>query len=385
MKPANYDKRLYQVDDYKELAETRFFRHAKDYFNSGANDEVSLQQQYEAFRDLKLVKRVFVDQSKWQGMQTDILGTPINSPICVTSTAFQRMAAPDGEVATARACNKSKTPLVLSSWATSSNEEVGAAAPDSMKVYQIYLSKIKEVNHDIWRRVKESGFKALALTTDTQLLGKRLENERRGFQLPPHLAMQNFAKYVGQENKLTSDGGSGLAAFVRTHKNNEIDWSWVRYIKEQAGLPVFAKGVGCAEDARLACEAGIDGIYVSNHGARQLDTTPATIEVLKEVVDAAEAYAKETGTKRVPIWFDGGLRTGADVLKALALGADLVWIGRPVLWALACEGQTGVENIIRILNEELKEAMLQAGCYSLADVRSKKVLYDKSDLLLGKL
>lgn len=124
---------------------------------------------------------------------------------------------------------------------------------------------------------------------------------------------------------------------------------------------------------------------MSNHGARQLDTTPATIEVLKEVVEAAEKYAQENGTKRVPIWFDGGVRTGADVLKALALGADLVWIGRPVLWALACEGQTGVENIIRILNEELKEAMLQAGCYSFADIRTKKVLYDKDELLLGKL
>ena len=114
----------------------------------------------------------------------------------------------------------------------------------------------------------------------------------------------------------------------------------------------------CAEDARLALEAGIDGLYVSNHGARQLDTTPATIEILKEVVDEAKRYAAEKGVKRVPVWFDGGIRHGSDVLKAIALGADLVWIGRPCLWALACEGQTGVENVIRILNEELKEAML---------------------------
>jgi (S)-2-hydroxy-acid oxidase len=114
----------------------------------------------------------------------------------------------------------------------------------------------------------------------------------------------------------------------------------------------------CAEDTRLALDAGIDGIYVSNHGARQLDTTPATIEILKEVVDEVAKYSAEKGTKKVPVWFDGGIRYGSDVLKALALGADIVWIGRPVLWALACEGQTGVENVIRILNEELKEAML---------------------------
>ena len=131
------------------------------------------------------------------------------------------------------------------------------------------MSKVAEINADIWRRVKESGFKALALTTDTQLLGKRLENERRGFQLPPHLKMQNFAKYTEAASELKSkEGGSGLAEFVRKHKDNEIDWGTVKYIKEISGLPVFAKGVGCAEDARLACEHGFDGIYVSNHGAR---------------------------------------------------------------------------------------------------------------------
>ena len=137
----------------------------------------------------------------------------------------------------------------------------------------------------------------------------------------------------------------------------------------------------CKEDARLALENGIDGIYVSNHGARQLDTTPATIEVLKEIADEVKLYAQETGKEKVPIWFDGGIRTGYDVLRALSCGADLIWIGRPVLWALNCEGQKGVENILRILNEELKEAMLGSGCYNIHDTRTKKVLFDQRDLL----
>ena len=140
----------------------------------------------------------------------------------------------------------------------------------------------------------------------------------------------------------------------------------------------------CKEDARLAFENGADGLYVSNHGARQLDTTPATIEVLKEIADEAAAIQRETG-KKLPVWFDGGVRSGYDVIKALALGADLVWIGRPVLWSLSCEGQKGVENMLRILNEELKEAMLTTGCYNLDDVRRKKVLHDASELLLGKM
>ena len=127
----------------------------------------------------------------------------------------------------------------------------------------------------------------------------------------------------------------------------------------------------CAEDAVLAIENGIDGIYVSNHGARQLDTTPATIEVLKEIVDIVEKTCKQKQIPKIPVWFDGGVRTGSDVLKALALGADLVWIGRPVPWALACEGQTGVENLIRILNDELKEAMLSCGLHSLQDLKKK--------------
>lgn len=141
----------------------------------------------------------------------------------------------------------------------------------------------------------------------------------------------------------------------------------------------------CREDARLALEAGADSIYVSNHGARQLDTSPATIEVLKEIADEATAYANETRLPRVQINFDGGIRKGSDVLKALALGADLVWIGRPVLWALACEGQQGVENLIRIMNEEFKEAMLQCGCYSLQDIKKKKIIYDDDELLFPKM
>ena len=123
---------------------------------------------------------------------------------------------------------------------------------------------------------------------------------------------------------------------MKLHKNNEIGWDIVPTIKQVSGLPVFAKGVMCKEDARLAIENGIDGIYVSNHGARQLDTTPATIEVLREIVNEVQIVCKEKGIAKIPVWFDGGIRTGHDVLKALAIGADLVWIGRPVLWGLAC-------------------------------------------------
>lgn len=225
-KPEHYDKRLYKITDYEQVAQTRYFRHANDYFNSGANDEYSLKSQFDVYNNMKLKQATFVDDSKWKGTETEILGTKIDSPICMTSTAFQRMATPEGEVSSARACNKTKTPLVLSSWATSSNEQVGAAAPDSVKVYQVYPSKIHAVNADIWARVKKSGFKALALTTDTQLLGKRLNDTRNRFSLPHPLKMENFAKYMdqGAESNVKGKEGSGLAEFVKTHKNNEISW-----------------------------------------------------------------------------------------------------------------------------------------------------------------
>lgn len=285
------------MTDYEQVANTRFFRHAYDYFNSGANDQISLNEQFDAFKDIKLKKKVFVDETKYKGMETTILGSPIKSPICMTSTAFQRMAHPSGECDTARACNNTKTPMVLSSWATTANEEIGAQCPDAHKVFQIYMSKMPEVNFDIWARVKKSGFKALALTCDTQLLGKRLNDTRNKFSLPYHLNMQNFAKYMGKGEE-TNVGGkkeSGLAEYVKNSKKNDIDWSTVRYIKQHSCLPVYAKGVMCAEDTILACEGGIDGIYVSNHGARQLDTTPATIEILKEVVEARNMWCAQKG------------------------------------------------------------------------------------------
>lgn len=265
------DKRLYSIDDYESLAVQRLHKFGRSYFNSGANDEVSLKAQRAAFDSIKLKSRIFVDEKKWQGTGTTIMGKKIDSPICITSTAFQRMAHPEGEVATAKACGNMNTPMVLSSWATSTAEEIGEAAPEIPKVYQIYLSKLPEVNKDIWARVKKSGFTALALTTDTQLLGKRLNDVRHNFALPEPWKMANFEKYKDKQSvsvKSESKKGSGLSEFVRLHKDNNIDWTTIPKIKKLSGMKVWAKGIMCREDALLAMQNGVDGIYVSNHGAR---------------------------------------------------------------------------------------------------------------------
>ena len=298
------------------------------------------------------------------------------------------MATTEGELATARAANNSGTPLKLSSWSTTTLEEVAAQAPHSLKAFQIYLSKIPEVNRDLWDRVKRAGFKSLHLTIDTQILGKRENDVRNGFQLPYGLKMANYDKYSnthGEEATLKSSGkDSGLAEYVKNHKDMNIGWEVISEIKRVSGLPVVAKGVMCAEDALKALEHGADAIFVSNHWARQLDTTYATIEVLEEVVLAVRGTK---GGDKVEIYFDGGVRRGSDVFKALALGAQAVFLGRAVLWGLATDGQKGVERVLKIMIEELKETMMLTGCHSIQEIHQKgnKLIYQESEIYTAKL
>jgi (S)-2-hydroxy-acid oxidase len=207
---------------------------------------------------------------------------------------------------------------------------------------------------------------------------------RNQFQLPLGLDMANYAKYSnthGEEAKIKSSGkDSGLAEYVKNHKDMNIGWEVIAEIKKVSGLPVIAKGVMCAEDALIALEYGADALFVSNHGARQLDTTPATIEVLEEVMDAVRG-------KNIEVYFDGGVRRGTDILKALALGAKAVFLGRAVLWGLAAGGQKGVERILHLLHEEFKEAMFMTGCSSIQDIQTKgkSLFYKESEIYTAKL
>lgn len=187
------------------------------------------------------------------------------------------------------------TTLKLSSWSTTPLEQVAAEAPDSLKFFQIYLSKVAEVNQDLFARVKRAGYKAFHLTTDTQILGKRENDVRNGFQLPTGLSLANYDKYKqshGQVDVKSSGRDSGLAEYVKNHKDANIGWEVIREMKKVTDLPIVAKGIMCAEDALLALENGADALFVSNHGARQLDTTFATIEVLDEVIQAVRAHPK---------------------------------------------------------------------------------------------
>lgn len=223
------------------------------------------------------------------------------------------------------------------------------------------MFKDRKLTRDLVYRAEQAGYKAIVLTVDTPMLGHREPDVRNHFSLPKHLELANFA-HVGGEHAhgVSSLKDSGLAQYVSNLFDLTLNWDDVKWLKTITKLPIVIKGVLTGEDAKLAVDMGCEAILVSNHGARQLDGVSSTIEALPEIITAVGGRAE--------VYMDGGVRRGTDVFKALALGARAVFIGRPVLWGLSHSGEDGVLSVLRILNEELKHAMLFAGTKSLADI-----------------
>ncbi|KAL6991488.1 Cytoplasmic glyoxalase II [Sarracenia purpurea var. burkii] len=262
-----------------------------------------------------------------------------------------------GECATARAASAAGTIMILSSWTTSSVEEVASTGP-GVRFFQLYVNKDRNVVAQLVRRAERAGFKAIALTVDTPRLGRREADIKNRFALPPHLTLKN---YEGLDlGKIDKTDDSGLASYVANQTDRSLSWKDVKWLQTITHLPILVKGVLTAEDARLAVQAGAAGIIVSNHGARQLDYVPATISALEEVVKAVQG--------QVPVFLDGGIRRGTDVFKALALGASGVFIGRPVVFALAADGEAGVTKVLQMLRDEFELTMALSGCRSLKEI-----------------
>ncbi|MEE6474406.1 hypothetical protein FKM82_010367 [Ascaphus truei] len=256
--------------------------------------------------------------------------------------------------------------MMVSSWATSSIEEVAEAAPDSLRWLQLYIYKDRNLTKSLVQRAERLGYKGIFLTVDTPYLGRRLEDVRNKFQLPPHLRMKNFdTEDLAFSSKQGYGENSGLAVYVAQAIDASIKWDDIEWLKGLTSLPIVAKGILRADDAKEAIKRGVSGILVSNHGARQLDGVPATIDVLQEIVEAVEG--------KVEVYLDGGVRKGTDVLKALALGAKAVFIGRPVLWGLASQGEEGVKDILHILMEEFRLAMSLTGCCTVNSIEKTLV------------
>ncbi|KAF9106994.1 Hydroxyacid oxidase 1 [Mortierella sp. AM989] len=407
---ARRDQRLVPISlaDLEHNAHVTMDLNALDYYRSGANDMQTLRDNQEAFSRLRLRPRILKDVSKID-TQTTLLGHPVASPISISPTAMQRLANDEGEKATARAAAKAKKCMILSSWATTSAEDTIAAGKEipvqhdtpglPLFWFQLYVYKDRSMTESLIRRVEKVGYKALVITVDTPYLGRRLADVRNVFSLPSHMSMANFEtkdSKITMANILKHEDGShsakseatdlrtrtksaaegkeikvvrqesSLAAYVVSQIDPTLNWKDIEWIQSITKLPIIVKGVLTAEDAKLAVEAGAKGILVSNHGGRQLDGVLATIDALPEILDAVKG-------KDVEVYLDGGVRKGTDVLKALALGAKAVFLGRPILWGLAHDGEAGVSLTLDLIQKEFELAMALAGCSKISDINRAHV------------
>jgi isopentenyl diphosphate isomerase/L-lactate dehydrogenase-like FMN-dependent dehydrogenase len=337
--------------DYERLFEQTLDAGAFGYFTGGADDEVTLRDNVAAFRRLRLRPRMLVDVST-RSTATTVLGTPVSMPLLVAPTAFQRMAHPDGEPATARAAAAAGTVMTVSTIATSAPAEIAAAAPGAPRWFQLYWFKDEAVTRTLIDQAVAAGFGAIVLTIDAPgTLGRRERDLRTGFTVDAPIPA--FAAATGRPSGATP-------AEVFSLIEDCLTWRDLERLRGMSDLPLLVKGLLTREDARLAVEAGVDGIVVSNHAGRQLDTVLAGIDALPEVID-------EVGNE-VEVFVDGGVRRGTDVLKALALGARAAMIGRPVLWGLAAGGEQGVRDVLEIFRAEIALGMQLLGCADCAAI-----------------
>jgi 4-hydroxymandelate oxidase len=350
------------LGELEALARARLPAMAWDYFASGADDERCVRRNCEAFAALALHYRVMVDVAR-RDLATTVLGSRVAMPVLVAPTAFHKLAHRDGEVASARAAGDAGTVFVLSTLSNTPVEDVCAAATGPVW-FQLYIYKDRGATAALVRRVEAAGCRALVVTVDAPLLGRRERDVRNRFALPAGLEIANLHA-AGYARLPAVAGDSGLAAYVAELLDPALGWDAIDWLRSITTLPIVVKGIVRGDDAARAIAAGAAGVVVSNHGGRQLDAAPATIDVLARVVDAVGG--------RGEVLVDGGVRRGSDIVKALALGARAVLVGRPVLWGLAAGGRDGVVEVLAMLRRELDLAMALCGCADVAAITSDLV------------
>ncbi len=343
--------------ELEDLARAEVPQPIFDYIAGGAEDEISLRRNREAYARWALRPRILADVSR-RDTHAVVLGERISMPVLVAPTSFHALLHPEGEVATAKGAAAAGTIMVGSTIATKPLEEV-AAAVDAPRWFQLYVYKDRTVTANLVQRAVKAGYKALCVTVDTPVLGRRERDERNAFTLPPGLGIANLvpAKLDGMPE---AERGSAFAKYVAQLLDASLTWDDIDWLKSLSPLPVVLKGLLTPEDAVLAVDHGVAGIVVSNHGGRQLDSTLGTLDALPAIVDAVRG--------RIEVYLDGGIRRGTDVLKAIALGADAVLVGRPILWGLALAGADGVEAVLDHLRMEFDQAMALTGRTSLGEI-----------------
>lgn len=349
---------LINLFDYERAAGERLDAGVLGYYRSGADDEVTLADNRAAWERLRLLPSVLVDVSA-RSLATTVLDSALDFPVLVAPMAMQAMAHPDGELATARAAGRNGTVMILSTVSNTAVEDVVAAATGPVW-FQVYVQRDRGATRELVQRARDAGCRALVVTVDVPVLGRREADLRNRFALPAHLTLPHFADGGGTIKGARKEPISALTEHVAEQLDPSLDWADVEQIAQETDLPIVLKGILRADDARRAVDHGARAIVVSNHGGRQLDSVPAGADVLEGIVEVVG--------DRHEVLVDGGIRRGTDVIKALALGARAVLLGRPVLWGLAVDGEDGAARVLSLLRAELDTALALCGCPSVRQV-----------------
>ncbi|XP_075744172.1 uncharacterized protein LOC119187728 [Rhipicephalus microplus] len=354
------------TDDIERLAHAKMLPKVTTFYQDGADQQQTIAENLLAFKRLRLLPRVMRDVSTID-TECTLLGQRLSMPVGISPTALQKMAHPDGESATARAAANAGTVMVLSALSTTSMEDVACGAPGGVRWLQMEVVKDRSVTIDFLSRAERLGYGAIVLTVDMPVFGLRVATVKNRMTYPEHLCLANFK---GTNYSHTQGLKESCLEQLRESFDRSLTWDVLAWIKSITKLPVVVKGILTGEDACEAVNHGASAILVSNHGGRQLDGVPATIEVLASVVRAVRG--------RCEVYMDGGVRRGTDVIKALALGARAVFVGRPVIWGLAYNGEEGVKKVLDIFKTELERALALMGCASLSDIKAGMVIHHDS-------
>ncbi len=365
------------IDDLRSLARRRLPRLVFEFIDGGAQDEITLRANRDDFSALRLIPRVLTNIEQ-RDQSLVMFGRRYSAPLILAPTGLAGLVARRGELQAVRAAHRANVPYCLSAMATCSIEEIGHEA-EAPNWFQLYVLRDRGLTKAFIERARAANCSALVLTVDTKLQGPRERDIRNGFTVPPRFGLSTLADFalhwrwlldVGfgpkikfrnfEGTNVNSDDAVTITQFIAGQYDLSLSWRDVEWFKSEWGGPVLLKGVLSPEDAAKAVEAGLDGIIVSNHGGRQLDGAISAIAALPAVIEAVAG--------RVPVILDGGIRRGADVIKARALGATACMIGRPWLYGLAAGGEAGVARALSILRDEIDLALGLLGCTSLAEV-----------------
>jgi 4-hydroxymandelate oxidase len=355
--PRRATPSLLTIADYRRLARQVMDPVAWAYYAAGSDAQTLKKRNRRAWDEIELRPRVLVDVSNVDA-SIELLGMKLPFPALIAPMAYQRLAHNDGELATARAAEAVGVPYIASTMSNVALEEI-AQATTAPKWFQLYCHRDRAITRDLIRRAEAVGYRAIVVTVDAPVLGRRLPDERNGFELPHGLTRANLERYASVETE-SSTGGSHLAEVFRTRQDASLTWQDIDWFRSMTSLPILLKGIVRADDAKRAVESDCQGIIVSNHGGRQLDAAVATARALPEVAKAVAG--------RIPVLVDGAIQWGADILRALALGASAVLIGRPVLWGLAVSGEEGVRRVLDLYREDFTRAMQLAGCTAITGI-----------------